>query len=237
MTTVKQTTPGNGLPQTNSAFRDPYDVALIFRLSSTIFILGLLLCASLGWNMVQYYRRPDRIVAVTDQATGAVVQILNNRDGGEAGPVKLEKDEIKKEDKEFLAEQFLTLYFTVDPTSRKKDLNRALRLMTPGVSASFVTWLTNHQVLENERAENRHATWKRTEMAFVPGEHFKLDIRGNQDITRFVEGKPVQETKPCHVVLTLAVDPAGRNERNLNSGLQVVAFENREVPASPAEPR
>jgi uncharacterized protein (DUF849 family) len=106
--------------------RDPADVRTILSLTWTGMLLALLLIASLASNIYQYWRRPDRIVV--DRSNGRVLTI-NDRQYGETEAVQFGPDRLTAADKQYLAGEFVKAVYQIDPATRPKDIERALRMM------------------------------------------------------------------------------------------------------------
>jgi hypothetical protein len=109
-------------------YRDPADVRTILSMAWTGTLLVLLLLASVAFNIWQYWRRPDRIVV--DRSSGRVLMI-NDREYGETEAVKLGPDKLTNADKQYLAGEFVKAIYGVDPATRPRDIERALRMMAP----------------------------------------------------------------------------------------------------------
>src|SRR5512132_2037211 len=108
---------------TFSLYRDPHDVRTVIQLARSGIVLSLLLLTSVAGNFYQYYRRPDRIVV--DKSSGRVVEI-NDRDYGQTEAVELGPERLTDADKKYIASEFVRFLYQIDPTTRSKDLERAL---------------------------------------------------------------------------------------------------------------
>ena len=101
-------------------------------------LLVLLLLVSVGLNFYQYVRRPDRIVV--DRSSGRVLEI-NDRDYGETEAVQLGPDRLTSADKQYLTGEFVRALYQVDPATRPRDIERALRMMVPDSALKFARYL------------------------------------------------------------------------------------------------
>lgn len=209
-------------PVPATTFRDPFDVAAIHRLGSLVILLTLLLAVSLAGNFLLYLRRPDLVVV--DKSSGRVEQI-NDRQFGQTNAVTLSPDSVKDSDKTYLGEQFLKTVYTVDPVTRKKDMLKALSLMTPGCADQYFAWLKSSQQLQIERNENWQSTWTVQESAVAPADKYLLDFLGVQHVVKVLDGQTVEESRQYRCSLRLAVDPRGRVDQNIRTGLRIIAFD------------
>src|SRR5215470_8363666 len=137
-------------------YRDPADVRTILSMAWTGTLLALLLLASIALNIWQYWRRPDRIVV--DRSSGGVLMI-NDREYGETEAVKLGPDKLTNADKQYLAEEFVKAIYGVDPATRPRDIERALRMMAPASALLFARYLKQMGVLDKQRSESWQAVW------------------------------------------------------------------------------
>ncbi len=132
-------------------YRDPADVRTILSMAWTGTLLVLLLLASVAFNIWQYWRRPDRIVV--DRSSGRVLQI-NDREYGETEAVRLGPDRLTGADKQYIAGEFVKAIYQIDPATRPRDIERALRMMVPASALLFARYLKETGVLDKQRAES-----------------------------------------------------------------------------------
>ncbi len=135
---------------------DPADVRTILSMAATGTLLALLLLASVALNIWQYWRRPDRIVV--DRSSGRVLQI-NDREYGETEAVRLGPDSLTNADKQYIAGEFVKAIYQVDPATRPRDIERALRMMSPNSALLFARYLKQTGILDKQRAESWQAVW------------------------------------------------------------------------------
>jgi hypothetical protein len=121
-----------------SIYRDPQDVRTVIHLARSGIVLTLLLLTSIAGNFYQYHRRPDRIVV--DKSSGRVVEI-NDRDYGETEAVQLGPEHLTDADKKYIASEFVRSLYQIDPATRSKDIERALRMMLPDSALKFARYL------------------------------------------------------------------------------------------------
>lgn len=216
-------------------YRDPADVRTILSMAWTGTLLVLLLLASVAFNIWQYWRRPDRIVV--DRSSGRVLMI-NDREYGETDAVKLGPDRLTDADKQYIAGEFVKAIYQVDPATRPRDIERALRMMAPASALLFARYLKQTGVLDKQRAESWQAIWMPQDISVDVSDPYTVRVIGKQEITKMVAGAPQQETRQLHLTLKLVADPQRRADRNLRSGFLVATFDYKELgtPASSEAP-
>jgi hypothetical protein len=214
-------------------YRDPADVRTILSMAWTGTLLVLLLLASVAFNIWQYWRRPDRIVV--DRSSGRVLMI-NDREYGETEAVRLGPDRLTVADKQYIAGEFVKAVYQVDPATRPRDIERALRMMVPESALLFARYLKQTGVLDKQRAESWQAVWKPQDISIDGADPYTVRVIGKQEITKMIAGATQQETRQLHLTLKLAADPQRRTDRNLRSGFLVASFDYKELNAAGADP-
>ncbi len=214
-------------------YRDPSDVRTILSMAWTGTLLVLLLLASVAFNIWQYWRRPDRIVV--DRSSGRVLQI-NDREYGETEAVRLGPDRLTSADKQYIAGEFVKAVYQVDPATRPRDIERALRMMVPNSALLFARYLKQTGVLDKQRAESWQAVWTPQDISVDGVDPYTVRIIGKQEITKVVAGATQQETRQLHLTIKLAADPQRRADRNLRSGFLVASVDYKELNAAGADP-
>jgi hypothetical protein len=199
-------------------YRDPADVRTILSMAWTGTLLVLLLLASVALNIWQYWRRPDRIVV--DRSSGRVLMI-NDREYGETEAVKLGPDRLTNADKQYLAGEFVKAIYQVDPATRPRDIERALRMMAPASALLFARYLKQTGILDKQRSESWQAVWTPQDISVDGVDPYTVRVIGKQEVTKVVAGATQQETRQLHLTLKLVADPQRRADRNLRSGFLV----------------
>lgn len=218
-----QVTPASGIQVLH---RDPADVRMILSLASTGMLLVLLLLVSLAFNFYQYVRRPDRIVV--DRSSGRVLEI-NDRDYGETEAVQLGPDRLTSADKQYVTDEFVRALYQVDPATRPRDIERALRMMVPESALKFARYLKQEGTLEKQRAESWQAVWTPQDISVDRVDPYTVRVIGKQEITKIIAGAAQHETRQLNLTLKLVADPQRRADRNLRSGFLVTAFDYKEL--------
>ncbi len=214
-------------------YRDPADVRTILSMAWTGTLLVALLLASVAFNIWQYWRRPDRIVV--DRSSGRVLMI-NDREYGETEAVKLGPDKLTNADKQYMAGEFVKAIYQVDPATRPRDIERALRMMAPNSALLFARYLKQTGILDKQRAESWQAVWTPQDVSVDGVDPYTVRVIGKQEITKVIAGATQQETRQLHLTLKLAADPQRRADRNLRSGFLVASFDYKELGAPGTDP-
>ena len=212
--------------------RDPSDVRTILSLASTGMLLVLLLLLSVGLNFYQYVRRPDRIVV--DRSSGRVLEI-NDRDYGETEAVQMGADRLTNADKQYITGEFVRALYQVDPATRPRDIERALRMMVPESALKFARYLKQEGTLEKQRAESWQAVWTPQDITPDRADPYTVRVIGKQEITKVIAGATQHETRQLNLTLKLVADPQRRADRNLRSGFLVAAFDYKELGSDSAQ--
>jgi hypothetical protein len=206
--------------------RDPTDIRTILSLTWMGMLFALLLLMSLGLNIYQYLRRPDRIVV--DRSSGRVLMV-NNRDYGETDGVQLGPDRLTVDDKKYISRELVRLIYGIDPATRAKDMEQAIRMMVPGSAIKFAKWLKETGILDKQRAESWQTVWTEQNTEIDRTDTYIVRILGRQQITKLVSGTAQQETRRLSLTLKLAADPQGRADHNKRTGFLVAWFDEKEV--------
>ncbi len=220
-------------PSLQTLYRDPADVRTILSMAWTGTLLVLLLLASVAFNIWQYWRRPDRIVV--DRSSGRVLMI-NDREYGETEAVKLGPDKLTNADKQYLAGEFVKAIYQVDPATRPRDIERALRMMAPASALLFARYLKQSGILDKQRSESWQAVWTPQDISVDAVDPYTVRVIGKQEITKVIAGATQQETRQLHLTLKLVADPQRRADRNLRSGFLVASLDYKELGAPGADP-
>src|SRR5215470_7802881 len=188
----------NGERVTSSIYRDPQDVRTVIQLARSGIVLSLLLLISIAGNFYQYYRRPDRIVV--DKSSARVVEI-NDRDYGETESVQLGPERLTDADKKYIASEFVRSLYQIDPATRSKDIERALRMMLPDSALKFARYLKQDNVLDKQLQESWQSTWTAQDITVDARDRYTVRVLGRQEIHRLDSGISLNE--PRQLSLTL----------------------------------
>jgi hypothetical protein len=213
-------------PALHVLHRDPADVRTVLSLAWTSMLLVLLLLVSIAFNFYQYVRRPDRIVV--DRSSGRVLMI-NDRNYGETEAVQLGPDKLTNADKQYIAGEFVRALYQIDPATRGRDIERALRMMIPDSALKFARYLKQEGILDKQRAESWQSVWTPQDISIDRIDPYTARVIGKQEVTRVVAGAAQRESRQLNLTLKLVADPQRRADRNLRSGFLVASIDYKEL--------
>ena len=203
--------------------RDPEDVLTISSLLRAVWVLLFVLTASVVMNVFLAVRRADRIVV--DKSSGRVVE-LNNRDYGATETVSISPDRPTDTDKKYLVKEFLKSLYTVEQTTREREVNKLLRMLDPDLSLAFAARLKQNGLLATEKAESVNSSWELQDLSVDERDPFILRAIGIRRIRRKAAGQDVEETVQlkCKFLLKDAPTSPARNDNNLRTGFTILRF-------------
>jgi hypothetical protein len=219
-----------------TVYRDPEDVRTIFNLTRLLMLLAVIIVASGAANIFQYLRRPDRIVV--DGSSGRVLSI-NDRNYGKEENVEFGPDRLTTEDKLYATKEFVRYLYRVDPATRPRDIEKALRMMVPDSAVKFSTWLREKGILDLQKAESWQAVWTPMDVSVDQSDPYKVNVIGKQEISKVVGGAAQNENKQLRLTVKLVADPKGRADRNLRTGFLIAVLDAHDLPdgSSPSLPK
>lgn len=207
-------------------YRDSSDVRTILSLTFSMMIMAILLVASGVGNVYQYWRRPDRIVV--DGGSGRVLSI-NDRNYGREDGIEFGPEKLTAQDKVYVTKEFVKAVYQVDPATRPRDMEKALRMMVPDSAVKFSRWIKEQGILDRQKAESWQTVWNPMDVSVDKNDPYTVTVIGKQDITKVVAGVKVSETKQLRLTLKLVADNTGRADRNLRSGFLVASLDYQEL--------
>jgi hypothetical protein len=210
----------------SAIYRDPQDVRTVIHLARSGIVLSLLLLISVSGNFYQYHRRPDRIVV--DKSSGRVVEI-NDRDYGETEAIEFGPEHLTDADKKYIASEYVRSLYQIDPATRSRDIERALRMMLPDSALKFARYLKQDNILDRQLQESWQSTWTAQDITVDSRDRYTVRVLGRQDIHRLDNGVTLDEPRQLSLSLKLIADPKGRADRNLRSGFLIGSFDYKEI--------
>ncbi len=211
-------------------YESPDNSRLSIKLSNVLLILSLLLVGSLLVNFAQWLRRPTMIV-VDRTAEGNRVTSINDVHYGQTDAVAVGPERITDADKMYLASQYVQLVYGIDPSTRGKDLEKALRMMVPDSAIKLMTYLKQQQILERQKSEKWQSVWTKQDVSVDPRDHYLVHIIGQQDITKVINNQVLTERHQLSLDVKLVADPQGRADRNMRNGVLIAGYTYKELPA------
>jgi hypothetical protein len=162
--------------------------------------------------------------------------MINDREYGETEAVRLGPDRLTDADKQYIAGEFVKAIYQVDPATRPRDIERALRMMVPNSALLFARYLKQTGVLDKQRAESWQAIWTPQDISVDGADPYTVRVIGKQEITKIIANATQRETRQLHLTLKLTADPQRRADRNLRSGFLIASFDYKELGAPDATP-
>lgn len=233
---MRAVAPEGSSAQPTVIYRDPNDVRTIRVLVGAVVVVGLFALLTLLGLLYRVYQHPDRIV-VAKMTHGERVVMINNKEYGFTEAVKMERDRPGKEDKIYLASEFVRLLYEVDPASRQKDIKRALEIMLPHSARVLSKYLVDSGILNKQRAEAWQSLWQPQDVSMDRADPWTVNVIGKQQITRVVAGRAVTETRQVKLKVRVHKDPAEkRAPQNLNTGYLVEMIDHKDLGVEPGGP-
>ena len=207
---------------------DPEQAITNYRLVGVVGLMVVVMLVQTAFCLMLYLRRPDRIV-VDRTGGGDRVVTMNNREYGLTDAVEFRPDAPTEGDKKYLVTRYLELLYGNNPDRRDRQLEQAIRLMTPLNGRRFFNYLRDNRILEQQAAESWQAVWSPQSVTVDANDSFTVRAIGVQRLTRLVNGASVEETRQLNVIVKLSRDQLGRDDRNLRTGYLVDWFDWNEL--------
>lgn len=207
--------------------RDPNDVRTILRLAVSSLVFALLALLLSGLLIYKFARSPSLIV-VERSAEGDRV-VGNDRQFNFTGPVQVQPDKPGDGDKKYAASKWAETFFQIDPATRRKDIVRGLKMMTPDAAVALVEQVKLSGEWETQRREEWQTVWKPQVIAVSPDDPYKVEIVGQQEINKTVGGVVQQLTRQLIFTLALKADTAKRTDDNQNTGFRIAGIVNMKI--------
>ena len=199
--------------------RDPNDISTILRLSISSFCFAVLSLFLAGLLIYKLTRSAELIVVERTPEGDRVVG--DNRQYNLNGPVQIGPDRPGDGDKKYLASKWSDAFFQIDPQTRRADIVRGLKLMTPDAAVALVEQVKQSGEWETQRREEWQTVWKPQVLTISPDDPYKVQIVGQQIVTKTVSGAVQHSTRQLICTLTLRPDTSKRTEDNQNTGFRV----------------
>ena len=202
--------------------RDPQDIRTILRLSFSSLLFAVLSLTLSGLLIYKLTRRPE-LVVVERTAEGDRV-VGDDRHYTMQGSVQVRPDRPGDGDKKYLAARWAESFFRIDPQTRRADIVRGLKLMTPDAAVALVEQVKQTGEWETQRREEWQTVWKPQVITVSPDDPYKVQIVGQQSITKTVSGVVQHASRQIICTLILRADTAQRTEDNQNTGFRVAGL-------------
>ena len=207
--------------------RDPNDIRTILRLAVSSLIFALLSVGLAALLTYRLTRRPE-LVVVERTAEGDRV-VGDDRHYTLQGSVQVRPDLPGDGDKKYLAAKWAENFFRIDPQTRRNDIVRGLKLMTPDAAVALVEQVKQTGEWETQRREEWQSVWKPQVITVSPDDPYKVQIVGQQEITKTVAGVVQRAQRQLICTLSLRPDTAKRTEDNQNTGFRIAGIVDMKV--------
>ena len=199
--------------------RDPNDIRTILRLAIAAILFATLSLALAGLLTYKLTRSPSLIV-VERTADGDRV-IGDDQHYTLSGPVQLLADRPGDGDKKYLVTRWAESFFQIDPRTRREDLSRGLKMMTPEAAVALVEEVKRSGEWETQRREEWQTVWKPQSVTLSRDDPYKVQVIGQQEITKTVGSVVQHESRQLVFTVALRPDTAKRTEDNQNTGFRI----------------
>ncbi len=204
------------------AQRDPNDVRTILRLA--VCALGLaLLSLALAALLTYKLTRSPALVVVERTSEGDRV-VGDDRQYMLTGSIQVRPDSPSDGDKKYAAAKWAETFFQIDPQTRRADIIRGLKMMTPDAAVALVDGVKQSGEWETQRREEWQAVWKPQVISVSHDDPYKVEIVGQQQINKTIGGAVQHTTRQLMFTLALRADTAKRTEDNQNTGFRIAGI-------------
>ena len=202
--------------------RDPNDIRMILRLSLATLCfaaVSLVLAGLLTYRLT----RSAELIVVERTAEGDRV-VGDDRHHTLQGSIQMRADAPSDGDKKYLASKWAENFFQIDPQTRRADIVRGLKLMTPDAAVALVEQVKQSGEWETQRREEWQAIWKPQVVTLSDDDPYKVQLVGKQEIIKTIAGVVKHMSRQLICTLALRADTAKRTEDNQNTGFRVAGI-------------
>jgi hypothetical protein len=199
--------------------RDPNDIRTILRLAIAAILFAMVSLALAGLLTYKLTRSPA-LVVVERTADGDRV-VGDDQHYTLSGSVQVVADRPGDGDKKYLVTRWAESFFQIDPRTRREDLARGLKMMTPEAAVALVEEVKRSGEWETQRREEWQAVWKPQSVNISRDDPYKVQVIGQQEITKTVGSLAQHETRQLVFTVALRPDTAKRTEDNQNTGFRI----------------
>lgn len=202
--------------------RDPNDIRTILRLAIAAIAFALLSLALAGLLTYKLTRHPSLIV-VERSAEGDRV-VGDDQHYALSGSVQVLADKPGDGDKKYLVTKWSESFFQIDPRTRRDDLVRGLKMMTPEAAVALVEEVKRSGEWETQRREEWQTVWKPQSITISSDDRYKVQVIGQQEITKTISGLIQHDSRQLVFTVALRPDTAKRSGDNQNTGFRVAGI-------------
>jgi hypothetical protein len=202
--------------------RDPDDIRTILRLAIAALLFALLSLALAGLLTYKLTRSPSLIVVERTPDGDRVVG--DDQHYTLSGPVQVLADRPGDGDKKYLVTKWAESFFQIDPRTRREDLSRGLKMMTPEAAVALVEEIKRSGEWETQRREEWQTVWKPQSVTTSRDDPYKVQVIGQQEITKTVGRVAQHDSRQLVFTVALRPDTAKRTEDNQNTSFRVAGI-------------
>jgi hypothetical protein len=202
--------------------RDPNDVRTILRLAVAALAFAALSLALAGLLTYKLTRSASLIVVERTPEGDRVVG--DDQHYALSGSVQVRPDKPGDGDKKYLAAKWAESFFQIDPRTRRADIVRGLKMMTPDGAAALVNQVKQSGEWETQQREEWQAVWKPQVVTISPDDPYKVQLVGQQEISKTIGGVEQHHSRQLIFTLALKLDSAKRTDDNQNTGFRIAGI-------------
>jgi len=207
--------------------RDPNDIRTILRLAVAAIAFAMLSLALTGLLTYKLTRSPSLIVVERTPDGDRVVG--DDQHYALSGPVQVLADKPGDGDKKYLVTKWSESFFQVDPRTRRDDLVRGLKMMTPEAAIALVEEVKRSGEWETQRREEWQTVWKPQSVTISSDDRYKVQVIGQQEITKTISGVTQHDSRQLVFTVALRPDTAKRTGDNQNTGFRVAGISEMKI--------
>ncbi len=202
--------------------RDPNDVRTILRLAVSALAFAALSLALAGLLTYKLTRSPALVVVERTPEGERVVG--DDHQYTLSGSVQIRPDRPGDGDKKYAAAKWAETFFQIDPQTRRADIVRGLKMMTPDAAVALVEQVKHSGEWETQRREEWQTVWKPQVVSVSHDDPYKIETVGQQEIAKTVGGVVQHVSRQLMFTLALRADTAKRTEDNQNTGFRIAGI-------------
>lgn len=210
--------------------RDPNDMRTILRLAIAGIVFATVSLALAGLLTYKLTRSPSLIVVERTPDGDRVVG--DDQHYTLSGSVQVLADRPGDGDKKYLVTKWAESFFQIDPRTRREDLSRGLKMMTPEAAVALVEEVKRSGEWETQRREEWQTVWKPQSVTISRDDPYKVQVIGQQEITKTVGNIAQHDGRQLVFTVALRPDTAKRTEDNQNTGFRVAGITEMKVLAN-----
>ncbi len=207
--------------------RDPNDIRTILRLAVAAIAFAMLSLVLAGLLTYKLTRSPSLIVVERTPEGDRVVG--DDQHYALSGPVQVLADKPGDGDKKYLVTKWSESFFQVDPRTRRDDLVRGLKMMTPEAAVALVEEVKRSGEWETQRREEWQTVWKPQSVTISRDDRYKVQVIGQQEVTKTISGVTQHDSRQLVFTVALRPDTAKRTGDNQNTGFRVAGIKEMRI--------